>query len=150
MVEGLWDSSEITAKVRRFIEEQIPFNAYLGIKVMELSEGRAVLEVPFRNELIGDPFRPALHGGVLSAVLDTAGGAAAFTRIGFPRDRISTIDLRIDYLEPGELKTIVAEAIVMRMGNRVASTDARCFHPDEPDRWIATAKAVYNVRRSQD
>src|SRR3954466_8740822 len=130
------------------MEELIPFNKVLGIEVADLREGFARLEVPFRPELIGDPFRQALHGGVLSALIDACGGAAAFTMITPPAERVSTIDLRIDYLRPGEPKRIVAEATVMRMGNRVASVDMRTFHTDAPDKLIATGKGVYNVKRA--
>jgi uncharacterized protein (TIGR00369 family) len=84
---------------------------------------------------------------VLSALIDAAGGAAAFSRVSMPHDRLSTIDLRIDYLRPADLKDLVAEANVSRMGNRVASVDINLFHEDDPDRLIATGKAVYNVKR---
>lgn len=139
----------IVELVRAFMEQQIPFNKVLGIQAPRLEEGFARLEIPFRPELIGDPFRPAIHGGVLSALIDACGGAAAFTMIT-PPDTVSTIDLRVDYLRPGAPKTLVCESTVTRMGNRVASIDSRVFHPDEPDRLIATGKAVYNVKRAQD
>ena len=129
--------------------EQIPFNKVLGLQVIELRPGYARFEIPFRGELVGDPFRPAIHGGVLSALLDTCGGAAAFTLIT-PPDTVSTIDMRVDYLRPGEMKTLVCESTVTRMGNRVASVDGKVFHPDAPERLIATAKAVYNVKRKND
>jgi uncharacterized protein (TIGR00369 family) len=132
--------------VRHFMADQIPFNRVLGIEVGELREGFARLEVPFRPELVGDPFKPALHGGVLSAVIDACGGAAVFTMV-VPPDTISTIDLRIDYLRPGQTRRIVCESTVARMGNRVASVDSRVYHPDAPDRLIATGKAVYSVKR---
>lgn len=140
----------VLAMVRELMEQSIPFNQVLGIEVAALERGFARLEIPFRDQLIGDPNRPALHGGVLSALIDTAGGAAAFTMVDFPGDRVSTIDLRVDYLRPGEQSRLAAEARVTRMGNRVASVDITCFHPDQPDRLIATGKAAYNVKRSGD
>lgn len=143
-------SQDVLALVRRMMETEIPFNRLLGIEVGGLDEGFARLEIPFRDDLIGDAQRPALHGGVVSALCDTAGGAAAFTMVAMPDDRVSTIDLRIDYLRPGEKKTLVAEARVTRMGNRVASIDITCFHPDQPDRLIAAGKAVYNIKRADD
>jgi uncharacterized protein (TIGR00369 family) len=133
-----------------FFRHQIPFNKVLGLEVEELADGFARIRVPYRAELIGDPTRPALHGGVLSAALDATAGAAAFTLVTMPHDRISTIDLRVDYLRPGELQDVLCEAQVSRMGNRVASVDGLAFHGDERDRPIATAKAVYNVKRKGD
>src|SRR5262245_47270094 len=84
----------------QLIEEMSPFNKFYGVKIGLLEEGRVRLELPFRPEFIGDPMRPALHGGVISMLADTAGGMAVWTKISLD-DRVSTIDLRIDYLAPG-------------------------------------------------
>src|SRR5580700_10279367 len=128
-----------------FMETGIPFNRVLGIKLRSIDKGHAILEVPFRDELIGDPFRPALHGGVLSALADAAGGAAVWGSVPDPRSRISTIYLRIDYLRPARLETVVADARVVRLGNRVGVVDVRMFHDSAADVTIATGKGVYNV-----
>ncbi len=133
-------------QVRQFVNDQIPFNKLLGIQVTELRDGFARLEIPFRQELVGDPFRPAIHGGVISALIDTCGGVAALTLIA-PHGFLSTIDLRVDYLRPGQANTLVCESSVTRMGNRVASVDSRVFHPDAPAQLVATGKAVYNIKR---
>lgn len=131
--------------LRQVMEEMIPFNQYLGVKVTELRKSYARLEVPFRPELVGDPLRPALHGGVLSALADAAGGAAVWIGLEDDRTRISTIDLRIDYLRPARLETIVAEATVVRLGNRVGVADVKLFHPGSEDDSVATGKGVYNI-----
>jgi uncharacterized protein (TIGR00369 family) len=89
-----WDP-KVVELIREFMEQRIPFNQVLGVRVSHLAEGFARLEIPFRPELIGDPFRPAIHGGVLSTLIDTCGGAAAFTLIT-PPETVSTIDLRVD------------------------------------------------------
>lgn len=136
------------AFVRRLMAEHIPFHRWLGVEVAEVSEGRATLRVPFRPELVGDPERPALHGGVLSAVADAAGGAAVWTRIG-PSDRVSTIDLRVDYLRPARLHTFEARAIVLRVGNRVGVADVTLIHPGDAEP-IAQAKGVYSVKRASE
>lgn len=131
--------------LKQVMEEMIPFNRYLGVRVARAEKGLCRLEVPFREELIGDPLRPALHGGVLSALADAAGGGAVWTGIEDDRARVSTIDLRIDYLRPARLETIVAEATVVRLGNRVGVADVRLFHPDKESETVATGKGVYNV-----
>jgi uncharacterized protein (TIGR00369 family) len=132
--------------LRQAVEEMIPFNRYLGLVLTAITPGFARVELPFRPELIGDPFRPALHGGVLSALIDACAGAALWTRVE-PADKISTIDLRVDYLRPGEPELIICEAHVIRLGGRIGVVDARVFHPGAPERTIATGKGVYNVRR---
>lgn len=131
--------------LRQMMEELIPFNRFLGIKTVEISEGRVRLLLPFRPELVGDPMRPALHGGVISTLADVSGGVAVWSGLADPRARVSTIDLRIDYLLPGRLETLEAAADVVRKGNRVAVVDMRVYHPSRPTETVATGKGVYNI-----
>jgi uncharacterized protein (TIGR00369 family) len=131
--------------LRQVMEELIPFNKVLGVRVVEIDRGHVRFEVPFREELIGDPLRRALHGGVISALADTAGGCCVWSAADDPRARVSTIDMRIDYLRPGRSETIVAEATLVRAGRRVGVTDMRLFHPSAPGDAIATGKGVYNI-----
>jgi acyl-coenzyme A thioesterase PaaI-like protein len=55
------------AALKEIIGEGLPFNILLGIRVVELREGYVKLCVPFRPELVGDPRRPALHGGAFNS-----------------------------------------------------------------------------------
>jgi uncharacterized protein (TIGR00369 family) len=132
-----------------FMETGIPFNKLLGIQVAKVEKGRVVMEIPFRDELVGDVMRPALHGGVIGTLIDTAGGCAVWSATEDVRNaRVSTIDLRIDYLRPARLERIAAEAVVVRVGNRVGVVDVRVFHPGHESETIATGKGVYNVKRA--
>jgi uncharacterized protein (TIGR00369 family) len=140
-----WDP-QLVAALRHFMCELIPFNRHLGLDITVLEEGFARVELPFRPELIGDPSRPAIHGGVIAALIDATGGAAIAT-LGTARDKISTIDMRVDYLRPGSEQRMVCDATVTRMGGRVASVDMKVYHPQAPGELIATGKGVYNVKR---
>jgi uncharacterized protein (TIGR00369 family) len=133
----------------QYFKDFIPFNRFLGIQVTAAEEGWVRMELPFREEFIGDATRPALHGGVISTLIDTCGGFAVFTAIPFG-DKCSTIDLRVDYLAPGRSETLIAEGKVVRVGNRVGVVDIRCFQPSQPDKAIATGKGVYNIWRPND
>jgi len=126
--------------------ESVPFTRFLGMHFETLEEGHAVLRIPFRPELIGNPELPALHGGVISALLDTSGGAAVWTRIG-RHDRVSTVDLRVDYLRPGRPEDLLGMARVLRAGNRVAVTELRAFQPGSEEEPIAVGTGVYNIHR---
>lgn len=127
----------------------VPFNQYLGIVVTELAAGAAKMSVPFREELIGDPFRRAIHGGVLSAIIDTCGGAAVWSQCD-RGDRLSTVDLRVDYLRPGLPEEIWVDGRVLRLGNRVGVAEMIAYHAGRKHEPIATGTAVYNVRRAAD
>jgi uncharacterized protein (TIGR00369 family) len=135
-----------------WFERGIPFNRHLGLRVDALERGRCVLRIPWQDCLIGDPGRPAVHGGVTSMLADTAGGAACFAMLDDEADRVSTVDLRVDYLRPGGNDDLVCTAVVVRMGNRVAVArmEVHCgsTQPDSATaRPIATGQGVYNIVR---
>ena len=132
--------------LRRVTEELIPFNKFLGVRVTHMERGRVELTIPFREELVGDPMKPALHGGVISMLADTAGGMAVWSSLDNPAQRVSTIDLRVDYLRPGRLEDLAAEAIVVRVGRSVGVADVRLYHPSARGEIIATGKGVYAIK----
>lgn len=137
-----WDE----AALRVVMEEHIPFHRFLGMRFVRADDDGVILRLPFRPELVGDPMRPALHGGVLSALIDTAAGAAAF--YGLERtQRVSTVDLVVDYLRPGPLCDIEARARVVRRGNRVCIANCDLV-PVEGGEAFARGRGVYNIART--
>ncbi len=133
-------------RIIRLFETIVPFVRFLGMRFLSLESGTAVMEIPFREELVGNPELPALHGGVVSSLLDTCGGAAVWSLLG-RNDRVSTVDLRVDYLRPARTETLRARAAVVRLGNRVGVVELRAYHPDDEERPVAVGTGVYNVRR---
>lgn len=138
-----------------WFEQGIPFNRFLGIRLHQLERGRCVLRLPWRDELVGDASRPAVHGGVLSTLIDTAGGGACFAALDRAEDRLSTVDLRVDYLRPGAAADLWCVGQVVRIGNRVGVARMAMYSgglpgPGEADRPIATGQAVYNIVRRAD
>lgn len=135
--------------IEQFFAEGIPFNRFLGLRLTGLGRGWASATLPFKPELIGDPTRPALHGGVISMMADTLGGAAVFTLID-PGDKVATIDLRVDYLRPGRPEDLLATAWVIRLGNRVGVASIELSHPGQPDELVAIGKGVYVIKRAAE
>ena len=133
--------------VLRIMEEHVPFNRLLGIRGERVEKGRGVLLLPVRPEFVGDSRRPALHGGVLSALIDTAGGVAAWSALA-PGESVSTVDLRVDYLEPAGLgEPLRAEAELVRKGNRVCHVRVAVT---QGQRLVAEGRAVYNIHRRRE
>ena len=131
-------------EILRFMEEQVPFNKLLGLRGDSIGEGRCVLLLPPRPDFLGDVRRPALHGGVLSALIDTAGGLAAWSALS-PGESVSTVDLRVDYLEPAGLEGVLrAEAELVRKGNRVCHVRIALTQQDV---LVAEGRGVYNIHR---
>jgi uncharacterized protein (TIGR00369 family) len=137
--------------MRRFMEEDIPFNKHLGIKVRKLDVDEVELVLPFRPEHIGDALRGALHGGTISMLIDTAGGAAAFMHIN-EGEVVSTVDLVVDYLRPGPTADIVAKGRVVRKGNRVITANVVVTRADDnaaDAKVIAQGRGVYNIAKPE-
>ena len=76
---------------------QTPHARALGIQVVETGPGLAVLRLPYRPELIGDPVRKVVFGGAITALLDHGCGLAVACALETLRS-IATVDLRVDYL----------------------------------------------------
>jgi uncharacterized protein (TIGR00369 family) len=130
--------------VLRVMEELVPFNRLLGLRGESASEGRCVLRLPVRDDLVGDPRRPAIHGGVLSTLIDTAGGVAAWSALG-DDESVSTVDLRVDYLEPAGLDgDLRASAELVRKGNRVCHVRMEVTQGAVV---VAEGRGVYNIHR---
>ena len=160
-LEGVGPAGVSLEAVRQFMEESVAFNRFLGFRLVHLAPGEATMSMPFSEKLVGDPVRPALHGGTISSLIDTAAGAAAFTCIE-PGDKLSTLDLRVDYLRPAALVETLAEARVVRAGGRVSVSRVQVFQEatagnDSGEaaegevggrRLVAEGVAVYAVRRA--
>lgn len=121
----------------------IPHARALGMELVEAGPGVVEIAMPWNAEFVGDPRTGVLHGGVISALMDTCCGAAVMTHPARPRTT-ATIDLRIDYLRSAT------------SGQRVR-TRAECFHMtrsvafvravahDEGDSPVATATGTFTV-----
>ena len=133
------------ARVKDIIENKMPANKLFGLEVVEIDVGYVKLNVPFREEFIGDVLQNLWHGGILASIADTAGGIAGATTISFPHDKINTIDIRIDYLKGATNKDIYAVAELIKEGKHIIKADIKLFH-DEDD-LIAIARASYSVLR---
>lgn len=133
------------SNLKEMFEQRIPFNRFLGLQVASMEPGKAVVRLPFRDEYIGDAQRPAIHGGVISTLIDATGGLAAYTRLE-ESDRISTIDILVDYLNPADKSELIAQAEVVRIGNRVAVVRVKVVQEGHQEP-VARGRAVYNIAR---
>ena len=144
--------ASIETEIGRTFEQMIPFNRVLGLKIDSLDPKTPRLRFDMRPELVGNPVRQILHGGVISATLDAVGGLAiALASLAkkaeetparqFPN--IGTIDLRIDHLRPGRGKFFIASGRVVRLGGRVAVAHMELVNNTGDQ--IATGSAAYIV-----
>ena len=133
---------------KSIIEDLIPFNKLVGFKLLEARENFVSILIPYRPELIGDIRRGSIHGGVIASAMDAVGGAAAATTLKHLNDKLSTIDLRVDYLSPGQARDMITEATVVRSGSKVIFTSMIAYH-DTRDQPIAQGRGVFSVSRTK-
>ena len=120
------EQSRIEDELRETFQSRISFNKVLGLQVVSFDPQKAAMGFDMTPTLVGHYHYGRLHGGVISAVLDTTAGLALMCAIAehFSDEdsaqvlarflRIGTIDLRVDYLRQGIGERFVATASVTR------------------------------------
>ena len=139
---------ELFEVFKSIIEDQIPFHKVVGFKLLEVRENFVSLLIPYRPELIGDTRRSSIHGGVIATAMDAVGGAAAITTLKHENDKLSTIDLRVDYLAPGQPRDMITEGTIVKSGSKVIFTRMIAYH-DNRENLIAEGRGVYSVSRTK-
>lgn len=111
-----------------------------GFLLDQAEPGRVVLEmqVSERHKQV----HGVVHGGVIAALADTAGGLA--TCMACPRGtRVATIEMKINYLEAVERGVLHADARVVRIGAHIAVVD--CDVRDSNRRLVGKALMTFFV-----
>ncbi|MFT4699994.1 MAG: acyl-coenzyme A thioesterase PaaI-like protein [Yoonia sp.] len=119
------------AALQRLLSD-VPYIQFLGVQFDRRGDELTAV-LPFREEHIGNPMLPAIHGGVTAAFLEITAiiqlswvsiwddvednTAELPARIQLPK----TIDFTVDYLRSGLPRDAYARARVNRSGRRYAS-----------------------------
>jgi len=114
--------------------ENVPFNRTLGLRLDSISRDGVVFSFKPTDGLLGNREPRVLHGGAICAVIDSTGGAAAMVGAylnfldgnasaeEFKRlERISTVNLHIDFLRPGVGASFTCRGILNRAGSKIIS-----------------------------
>ena len=122
----------------------VPHCKALGMTLTDIGDGIAEMELTYDLRIVGDPETGVLHGGAVSALMDTCCGAAAMSHPSSPAGT-ATIDLRIDYMRaatPGQ--TVRTRAECYHITRSVAFVRATAMD-DDTDRPVATATGAFTV-----
>lgn len=143
----------------------VPYIQFLGIEFDRRGDELTAV-LPFDEKLIGNPFLPAIHGGVTAAFLEVAAiielswsllweemesgklDPAALDPIHLPR-LPKTIDFTVDYLRSGLPRDAYARARVNRSGRRYASVHVEAWQ-DNRSRLFAQGTGHFLMPRRDD
>lgn len=134
---------------------EIPFNRMLGLQVDAIEETQITMSFAMKPELIGNFMHGILHGGVISSVIDMAGGVAAISsamrkhqdkgvaELKSMLGKASTINLHINYVNPGKGERFIVRSSILRSGNKICFTNSEMHN--EAGALIATGAGTYLV-----
>ena len=152
MLEKIKDKV-IFETIKNKYTHSVPYHELLGLKVSKFDFESAEITLLIKNELLGNVSRGFLHGGVTASVLDSIGGLVAIGDfIANNKEKSSdylknsinhmgTIDIRVDYLLPGEGKIFTANGKVIRAGKRVTVCRMEMFN--DKNECIALGAGTY-------
>ena len=120
------------------------FWRHLGIEVVDAKPGWVRLRVPIRDEIRNAAGAP-VHGGVYSALVDTAVGGALSTLHEAAAGGVgqTTLDLNVSFLSSASEGDVFAEGRILRRGRTIAFGEATIT--DYQGKVVAVGRATYMI-----
>lgn len=123
----------------------VPYARFMGM-AFERTAGASWFRLPYRASHVGNPYLPALHGGLMGAFMESAASLDLLWRqeaATVPK----VVDFAIDYLRPGRPQDLFAVCDIRRQGKRVANVGITAWQADDAgeERTIATARSHFLV-----
>ncbi|WP_152207162.1 PaaI family thioesterase [Marinobacter changyiensis] len=118
----------------------IPYAGFIGLQCDRFGDD-LIFRLPPKNQNIGNPILPAIHGGVIGGFMELS--AAIYLMMSQETLRMpKIIDFSLDYLRAGLDRETFAECHLTRQGNRVANVMINAWQKSRSQP-IATARAHF-------
>jgi uncharacterized protein (TIGR00369 family) len=96
----------------------------IGARLLELHPGRCTIDLEHRNDLTQQ--HGYIHAGIVSALVDSAGGFAGFTL--FPADSsVLTVEFKLNLLAPAAGERLIAVGEVVKPGRTLVITRGEVY-----------------------
>jgi acyl-CoA thioesterase len=113
----------------------------LGIELVNVSDGYACLRLPVTPSI--KQGYGAAHGGAITSLADSALAIALITMVE-PQQRVTTVELKINFLSPVVGGEMLAEATVSHLGRRLAVGEVVVKNEGK---LVATMLSTYAISR---
>ena len=144
------DDLDVQSVVQRAIElndysyllAKVPYSQFIGMSVERFGD-EMVFKLPAKDDNIGNPILPAIHGGVIAGFMEMS--AIVQLMVFMQAKKVPKIvDFSIDYLRAGLNQPSFAECKITRQGRRVANVSINCWQVNRKQ-LIATARAHFLI-----
>jgi uncharacterized protein (TIGR00369 family) len=113
------EQRRLRERFRRHWEEGVAFNRAAGMTVERWDPEGVEMHLPYRDDLGALP--GMFHGGVLSALIDTAGCGAVIAGHDYDKgSRVTTVALAVQYLSVDPGQGVTAYARCTRRGKQIS------------------------------
>lgn len=128
---------------QRFVSN-FPLSNELGLTLEACDRGEAWMRLPYRKDLIGEPRSGVLHGGAISALLETTFAVAVHAFPDFLNEA-ATMDMRVNYMRPARPGSMVmAHGKVKHVTRRIIFVEGSAWDEDDADP-MATAAGTFAI-----
>lgn len=121
------------------------YYALLGMRVLELEEGKSRLAMDIRKDLFNAG--GIVHGGALASLADASIAVALATTVDHRKERMSTVEMKINYLSPVRGGAVTCTGKVIQRGRSIAVGEACVF--DGEEKMVAKATATFVIKERE-
>jgi uncharacterized protein (TIGR00369 family) len=141
------DSGDFRDRIQTNFSRQAALHT-IGAELTRVERAMVEIELPFDVKLTQQ--HGILHAGIISAVLDSACGFAAYSVID-PDASVLTIEFKVNLLSPGRGERFLFRGEITKPGTNIIVADGRGYAiSDGPAKLIASMTSTMMIIRGRE